>query len=84
MKILSALLLSLLFITGCQQLLHGQQQPVRTKPNGDYLVGCGGAVETWGSCNDKAMNTCPKGYDSISKDENSTGTMRELTFRCRK
>ncbi len=73
-----------LSLTGCQQLLHGQQQPVRTKPNGDYVVGCGGAVETWGSCNDKAMNTCPKGYDAISKDENSTGTMRELTFRCRK
>ena len=73
-----------LLLSACDQLLKGQQQPVRTKPNGDYLVGCGGAVETWGSCNDKAMNTCPKGYDSISKDENSTGTMRELTFRCRK
>ena len=84
MKILSALLLSVILLTGCQQLLHGQQQPVRTKPNGDYLVGCGGAVETWGSCNDKAMSTCPKGYDSISKEENSTGTLRELTFRCKK
>ena len=84
MKILSALLLSVILLTGCQQLLHGQQQPVRTKSNGDYLVGCGGAVETWGSCNDKAMNTCPKGYDLIAKEENSTGTVRELTFRCKK
>ena len=73
-----------LSLSACQQLLHGQQQPVRTKPNGDYLVGCGGAVETWGSCNNKAMKTCPNGYDVISKEENSTGTVRELTFRCRK
>ncbi len=84
MKILFSLLCSVIFITGCQQLLHGQQQQVRTKSNGDYLVGCGGAVETWGSCNDKAMKTCPKGYDVITKEENSNGTLRELTFRCKK
>ena len=80
----SLLLLSLISTIGCQQLLNGQTLPVRTKPNGDYLVGCGGAVETWGSCNNKAMKTCPNGYDVISKEENSTGTVRELTFRCRK
>ncbi len=73
-----------LSLGACQQLLHGQQQPVRTKPNGDYVVGCGGAVETWASCNYKAMSTCPKGYDAIAKEESSTGTVRELTFRCRK
>ncbi len=84
MKILLSLLGSLLFLTACQQLLHGQQQAVRTKPNGDFVVGCGGAVETWANCNNKAMDTCAKGYDAISKDEHSTGIMRELTFRCRK
>ncbi len=84
MKTLSTLLLSLFFLAACQQLLNGQQQPVKTRSNGDYFVGCGGAVETWGSCNSKAMNSCPKGYEVIAKDENSTGTSRELTFRCRK
>jgi len=84
MRTFSALFISLLLMSGCQQLLNGQQQPVKTRTNGDYFVGCGGAVETWGSCNNKAMNTCPNGYDLISKEENSTGTVRELTFRCRK
>jgi hypothetical protein len=84
MKIFFVISSALFFLTACQQLLNGQQQPVKTRSNGDYFVGCGGAVETWGSCNNKAMNTCPKGYDVIAKDENSTGTVRELTFKCRK
>ncbi len=84
MKISSVLLTLLLFLAGCQQLLNGQQQPVKTRSNGDYFVGCGGAVETWGSCNNKAMKTCPNGYDVLAKDENNTGTLRELIFKCSK
>jgi hypothetical protein len=71
-------------LLGCDQLLHGQQQPVKSLKNNMYFTGCGGAVETWASCNDKAMNTCPAGYGVIKRDENSTGTLRELTFQCKK
>ena len=70
-------------VSACQQLLNGQTQPVTVR-NGNYVVGCGGAVETWGSCNNKALNTCPSGYGIVRKDENSTGTVRELTFSCKK
>jgi len=69
--------------TGCQQLLNGQSQPV-TVINGNYFTSCGGSVETWGSCNNKAIKTCPNGYIVLSKDENSTGTKRDLTFKCSK
>lgn len=76
--------LFVLALLGCNQLLHGQQQPVKPLKNNMYFTGCGGAVETWASCNDKAMNTCPSGYVVVKKDENSTGTVRELTFQCNK
>ncbi len=71
------------FLSACQQLLNGQSQPV-TVVNGNYFTSCGGAVETWGSCNNKANKTCPNGYVVLSKDENSTGTRRDLTFKCSK
>jgi hypothetical protein len=72
-----------LVFMGCQQLMNGQVQPV-TIIKGNYFTTCGGAVETWGTCNNKALSTCPKGYDIISKRENSTGTERALTFVCKK
>ena len=84
MKTYASLLLVLFALSACQQLLNGQQQPVKPRANGEYLVGCGGAVETWGSCNNKAQNVCPNGYNIINKEENSTGTVREITFTCRK
>ena len=72
-----------ILLAGCQQLLNGQTQPVVIK-NGNYFTSCGGAVETWGSCNNKAMNICKNGYTTVSKEENVTGTKRELTFVCNK
>ena len=71
-------------LPACDQLLKGQQQPVLPRANGAYYTACGGAVETWANCNDKALKTCPRGYIEIRKDENSSGTMRELTFQCNK
>lgn len=75
---------SLMALTACQQLLNGQQHPVKTLANGEYIANCGGAVETWGNCNNKAANTCPKGFDVLNKEEDSTGILRQITFRCRK
>jgi hypothetical protein len=72
----------LLGLVGCAQLLNGEQQPVKQLKNNLYVTNCGGAVETWGSCNDKAQTTCKNGYTVFRKIENSTGTSRELTFEC--
>ena len=73
-----------LILSACDQLLRGQQQPVLPRVNGDFYTACGGAVETWASCYEKALKTCQSGYDIISRNENSTGTLRELTFKCKK
>ncbi len=77
------LLVTVVLMAGCEQLMHGQTQPVTVR-NGSYFTSCGGAVETWGSCNNKAMKTCPNGYIEISKEANATGTTRDLTFQCKK
>jgi hypothetical protein len=84
MKTYLSLLLAVMLLPACQQLMNGQQQPVKTKANGEYLVSCGGAVETWGNCNNKAADTCPKGFVVLNKEEDSTGIVRQITFACKK
>ena len=74
----------LLGLVGCAQLLQGEQQPVKQLSNNLYVTNCGGAVETWASCNNKAMKICEEGYEVIRKIENSTGISRELKFECKK
>jgi hypothetical protein len=85
MRLFLVIILGFLLV-GCAQLLNGQLQPVKIKdPNkGTYVTNCGGAVENWASCNDKAMNTCPKGYVVLEKTEDSNGIKRELIFGCKK
>jgi len=75
----------ILLLNGCAQLMHGQTQPVLVKDakQGTLFTNCGGAVEDWGTCNDKARNACEKGYSVISQISNSTGTSRELVFKCK-
>ena len=81
-------LLSLMIfaLTGCAQLQHGAIQPVVLKDarNGIYFTTCGGAVEDWASCYDKASVTCNGNYSVLSKGDNSRGTQRDLTFQCKK
>jgi hypothetical protein len=71
-------------LLGCAQLIQGQMQPVKPLGNNLYVTNCGGAAETWGTCNEKAMQTCENGYNVVSKFENSTGISRELKFECKK
>ena len=73
------------FLIGCQQLMHGQMQPVVLKDgkNAIYFTSCGGAVEDWASCYDKASSTCKGKYAVINKGDNSRGTQRDLTFQCK-
>ena len=80
------LLIGLFILAGCQQLMHGATQPVVIKDlkNGVYFTTCAGAVEDWGSCHEKARNTCVNGYDVTKRIESPVGGRRELTFQCKK
>jgi len=84
MKLLLIVLVGL--IAGCAQLMNGQTQPVLKSHiyKDAYFTTCGGAVENWGSCNDKAQNTCTKGYKILEKNADATGVKREIHFECRK
>ena len=79
-------ILVLLGLAACAQLQKGQTQPVLAKDlkQNIWMTNCGGAVEVWGSCYNKAKETCRNNYTVLSRVENSTGTKRELTFQCTK
>jgi len=70
-------------LTGCAQLMHGQQQPVVPKGQGTYFTTCSGTVEEWGSCFSKAKNTCANGYEVLDKAESAVNGKREMTFMCK-
>ena len=78
------ILFFIIFISACQQLLNGQEQPVKMKSNGEFITTCGGAVENWGSCFQKAGRTCSKGYKITSQTSDNRGTYREIVFTCNK
>ena len=80
------LLTCLVLLSGCAQLMHGATQPVILKDakNSIYFTTCGGAVEDWNNCYDKASATCNGKYDLITKGDNSRGTQRDITFQCKK
>jgi hypothetical protein len=73
------------FLIGCAQLIKGQQQTIIEKNFKErvYFTTCSGAVEDWGSCNQKAQSTCLNGYSVLEKFENAVGGRRELTFQCK-
>ncbi len=66
--------------------MNGQEQPVITKnlKEGIYYTTCSGAVESFGNCNNKAMNKCSKGYLVLDKYQDSNGAIRSITFQCNK
>jgi hypothetical protein len=79
------LIVALMFaLSACAQLKRGELQPVKRVDVKEpiYYTTCSGMVEDWGSCNKKAMKTCPNGYSVLSKNENPTSSSREITFRC--
>jgi predicted lipoprotein with Yx(FWY)xxD motif len=81
----SILILSVILLSACKQLMHGEMQPVKQiSTKGVYMTTCAGAVEDWPSCYDKASATCNGKYDVITREDNNRGTKRELTFQCRK
>ena len=80
------LAITVFLLAGCQQLQHGQMQPIKLidAKNNIYFTSCSGAVEESSSCKDKAYKTCPNGYLIIDKVESAVGGRRELTFQCKK
>ena len=83
MKKLIVFLTATLTLVGCKQLMHGDLQPVIAKKDGVYFTTCTGLVETWGTCHDKARDTCKGDYTVLNRFETPTGGgRRELTFRC--
>ncbi len=79
-------LLALLSLSACAQLMHGAVQPVTVKNLQEkiYFTTCSGVVETSGTCQDKARDTCQGGFKVIERYETPTGARRELTFQCKK
>ena len=75
-------------LSGCAQLMNGQAQaqPVVVKDAREQIMftTCSGAVEDWGTCNSKAMKTCPNNYIVLEKTEDANGLFRNLTFQCKK
>jgi hypothetical protein len=75
-----------MLVSACAQLMNGQMQPVKlidAKKN-IYMTTCSGAVEDWGSCGNKAKDTCENGYEVINRLENPVAGRRELFFACKK
>ena len=78
---------SLIFVlSGCAQLMNTQAQPVVVKDANEQIMftTCNGLAEDWGTCNNKAMKTCPKNYIVLDKIQESNGIFRSLTFQCKK
>ena len=78
------LVAGVVLLSACQQLQHGQMQPVKLIGTNKYFTTCSGAVEDWPSCYDKASATCNGKYDVITREDNNRGTYRALTFQCKK
>ena len=78
-------LLSVLLLSGCDQLLKGQEQPVKQIGKDDlFYTTCSGMAETMGTCFEKANRTCAGKYAIIKQTQDSSGVHRELTFQCKK
>lgn len=77
-------LIILLQLSACAQLMKTAEQPVKPYRDANtYRTTCSGAVEHWGSCNQKANRTCSKGYLIVEKITDSNGVHRELIFSCK-
>jgi hypothetical protein len=46
------------------------------------VISCSG-YKSWADCDRAATNSCPKGYDVISKDENLVTQGRTMRINCK-
>ncbi len=71
-------------LSACAQLMKGAEQPViQFRDTKTFKTTCGGAAEDWGSCHRKARRTCSDNYEIVETEQNATGTVRVLIFRCK-
>ena len=79
------ILLLVIALAGCNQLLKGQEQPVKQIGKDNlFFTTCSGMAETMGTCFDKAKRTCAGNYIIVKQNQDSSGVYRELTFQCKK
>ena len=72
-------------LSGCDQLIKGQEQPVKQIGKDNlFFTTCSGVAETMGSCFEKAKRTCARNYMVVRQNQDSSGVHRELTFQCKK
>ena len=76
----------IIVLSGCAQLRNPQIQPVVVKDVNQQIMytTCNGLAEDWGTCNSKAINTCPNNYIVLEKTQDSNGIFRSMTFKCKK
>jgi hypothetical protein len=80
-----SVLFLLMTTLSCKSLLNPQEQPVNLidSQNNTYVTTCSGMAETIGSCYQKALNTCNKGYRLIEEKLDSSGVHRAIKFQCK-
>jgi hypothetical protein len=82
------LLASFVLLAACSTLKNApnQLQPVTVINSKENILftTCSGMVESWGSCNSKAMKECKgRGYEILDRFETPAAARRELTFKCK-
>ncbi len=77
--------LVLIVLSGCNSLRNPQVQPVIRKniKEEGFFTTCSGLAEGWGSCFNKAKITCTNGYIEVGREQDSSGTHRSFTFKCK-
>lgn len=74
-----ALVIAMTTLVGCSALgIGGTKTNARPEP---ITVNCGGFLG-WDTCNAKAAETCPKGYDVVKREESLIAQKRILFFTC--
>lgn len=77
------LIVSCVFLYGCNSLTNYQEQPVVELGKNIYKTTCNGIAESWDSCFRKAHRTCVNGYSAMEKTQLNDFVHRELKFTCK-
>ena len=77
------LLVSVVALTGCASGSFFEKRDLNSSgQQGGLTLSCSG-FKTWDDCYRAAVNTCPKGYETISKEENIITQARTLRINCK-
>jgi hypothetical protein len=75
----------MMIVLSCKSLMNPHEQPVYLidSKNNIYMTTCSGMAETIGSCYQKALKTCYKGYRLIGEKLDTSGIERLIKFQCK-